>query len=189
MNLDTLLDIKELTANHIDIEKLKGLVREEMEQTDLSKVKNKKSWVKAVVKRLIEENQDELVMKNKVVTTIQLQLRLNELGYSYEAYERYLLELICSHIINEFPVNQKELQGTINKIIGYIEEQKLDKNYKTLIHYLLKSKLVANKTNIPIEEFTTRANKLADEWEEMMNELKDDSHEMTIEEALNYKGE
>lgn len=122
--------------------------------------------------------------KKLIVSTVQLQLRLENKGYTYQDHEPFLLELVCNHILNEFPVEQSELQDTINKIIDYIEQKEMVKSYHNLIDLLTRSKL---RANVPLEHLTAKANRSACEWAEMMKELGNDSHEMTIEEVLNYQ--
>lgn len=121
--------------------------------------------------------------KKVVVSTIQLQLRLDNKRFTYKNYEPFLLELVCSHILNEFPVKPNELQDTINKILDYIEQKSIDKTYHNIIDLLLKSKL---KANVPINELTVKATKMACEWADMMKKLGNGNHEMTIEDVLNY---
>lgn len=192
MNLDNLLSnsekgelIAELKQDKIDVDKFLGLVGREIENTDFSKVKNKNSWIKAVIKRLKEEHQDDLKIRKKKITTIQLSLRLKSLGYTFEEYEPCLLELVCFHILNEFPVEANELQDTINKIISYIDQKKLDKTFSNLINFITQSKL---KANVPLEQLKEQAKDFNEMWKELMIEL-DNHKEVTIEEALNYKGE
>ena len=192
MTLDSLISnnekgelIAELKREKIDSEKFLGLVGREIENTDFSKVKNKKSWLNAVIKRLKEEHQDDLTIKKKKVTTIELSIRLKKLGYTYEDYEPCLLELVCFHILNEFPVEASELQETINKIISYIEAKKLDKTFSNLINFIIQSKL---RVNVPLEQLKEQAKSFNELWKDLMIEL-DNHKRVTIEEALGIKSE
>ena len=175
----------ELNRENISVDKFLGLVGGVLDETDFETIRNKKSWLRAVIKRLKEEHQEDLRIKKVRVATVQLTLRLEKLGYTHEDYEPCLLDLVCTHILSEFPVDESELQDTINKIIDYISKKKIDKTFGNLITYLTQSKL---RATVPLEQLTEEAKEYNMVWKELLMDI-GESKEITTEEALNMNAE
>lgn len=186
-NISKLVESK-IKEDNLDKDKTYSVIEDKLTDTDLTSIKNFKKWIGVVINNIFIEKHHEMVNSHVTVSIIPLYRTLEEKGFTLDSYNQFYLDLIVNHIVNEFPVEVSEIKELFDQVIKYIVDKELPKTLENFVSLVMKSKLF-HKANIP-NELKAKAEKHVKEWEGMIKELDEMApKEMTVEEALDYKGD
>ena len=153
----------------------RALIDDDIEQQYLS-IPNKNGNINAYLTNFLNDlDLNRYVKKKKIISTIQLDLALEKLGFTGTSEDLMLIHLIEDHSINEFPVTVNQMISLNHGIVEYMVKRG-QKDYSTFIELLLRSKTL-RRCSIPVKELRVQAQRIDEEWNKIIEELEPSENE------------
>ena len=147
----------------------RALLDDDIEQQYLS-IPNKNGNINAYLTNFLNGlDLNRYMKKKKIISTIQLDLALEKLGFTGSSEDLMLIHLIEDHSINEFPVTVNQMINLNHGIVEYMVKRG-QKDYSTFIELLLRSKTL-RRCSIPVNELRVQAQRIDEEWNKIIEEL------------------
>ena len=145
-------DIQENAKLHkIDVNKYAKAVLNEIDGKD---IKSPYPYIKKVAWSVANERWQEFV-KDYLPNYTELHLELDKIGMTGQEWEKYFIDEIITHCLQNFPINIEDMLETMWAIVDYCKSRNA-LTYRDYIRYLMASRIV-KKCNVPLNELEIKA--------------------------------
>lgn len=131
-------------------------------------ISNPPAYLKKVMWSIANERHTEFV-KDYLPNFIEFHLKLDSIGMKGEQWEKYFIDEIITHCIQNFPIDRNEMLKTMVAIIDYCESRQT-LTYRDYIRFLMASKIV-KKCSVPLKMLEDKAKTEYEELEKEINKL------------------
>lgn len=134
----------------------------------LDNIEKKYNYLVAVVNKEAINNKDDFRKEYKILIFNKLYRAFEKVGIEGSTADKLELEFIENHLLNEF-LNEDEIKQMNNNIVDYMSERG-EYEISTFINYVKRSRYVNNHANVPYSVFRLEAERIAFEWDKMVEE-------------------